>query len=335
MVRVKILSKFGNLERKTTPAFVERGGVLFIYDALCRDYDWLVVYDEMPSKGEFSMWEAEELACPREQTILITVEPPSIKLYPRCYTSQFGYVLTTHSPDELPHPGRMYGEGCLDWCAGIPYSEVFEMRDYPKDKTIATICSSKQQTHTLHAKRYALTKYLSERMPELDWYGWGVKKLDKKYEAQNDYRYSIAVENYVAPYHWTDKIADPLLSLCLTFYVGDPRLEEVFPAESFIRIPLDDPEEAHRIIRQSIDNGEYEKRLPAIREARRRLVEQYNMFNRVADLIQEHTAKSGQAAMPERPYLLRGRHRLRRNPLHLLTEGWEQLCYSFRASRQK
>ena len=334
MIRVKILSKFGNLENKT-PECVERGGVLFINDALCREYDWLVVYDEMPSKGQFSLWEAEELACPREQTILVTVEPPTIKLYPSCYTSQFGYVLTTHSKDELRHPSHVYGEGCLKWCAGISYEEAFRMPDYPKSKVIATVCSAKQQTHTLHSKRYELTRYLAERMPELDWYGWGVKKLDKKFEAQNDYRYSIAVENYVAPYHWTDKIADPLLSLCLTFYVGDPRLEEVFPAESFIRIPLDNHEEAYRIIRKAIDDNEYEKRLPAIREARRRLVEANNMFNRVAALIKQHKPRNEAAGCSSKPYVLKGRHRLRRNPINLLTEWWENLRYTLKSAARK
>lgn len=169
-------------------------------------------------------------------------------------------------------------------------------------------------------------RYLAERIPNLEWYGWGVKKLDKKFEAQNDYRYTIAIENYVAPYHWTDKISDPLLSLCLTFYVGDPRLEEVFPAESFIRIPLEDHEEAYRIIREAIDNNEYEKRLPLIKEARRRLIEKHNIYNRVAALIKEHNAQPVQA-LPKKPVLLKGRHRLRRNPLSLITEGWELLKY--------
>ena len=154
----------------------------------------------------------------------------------------------------------------------------------------------------MHQKRYNLIKYLADRLPELEWYGYGVKKLDKKYDAQNDYRYTIAIENYVAPYHWTDKISDPLLSLCLTFYVGDPRLEDVFPAESFIRIPLEDHEEAYRIIREAIDNKEYEKRLPVIREARRRLIEKYNIYNRVAELIKEHNNLPDQS-LPKKPFL--------------------------------
>lgn len=320
MTRIKVIQK----GQSDTPYTLERDGCLFIYDANCQEYDWLVVYDEIPRHGGTIHHETVELKCPREHTILVTAEPPSIKIYPRCYTSQFGHVLTTHTPKQLPHPQHHYGEGCLYWCAGIQPEEAFTMPDYPKSKTIATIISAKQQTHTLHSKRYALVKYLSERIPELDWFGWGVKKLEHKYDAQNDYRYTLAIENYVAPYHWTDKISDPLLSLCLTFYVGDPRLEEIFPAESFIRIPLEDHEEAYRIISEAIANNEYEKRLPAIREARCRLLERHNFYNRIAALVRENESLPTRP-MPAKPIYIKGRHTLRRNPFNLLIEAW-QLC---------
>ncbi len=322
MIRVKVISR----GIANPPYTLERGDCLFIYDHNCKDYDWLLVYDELPKNSGTIKNEVEKLSCPKEHTILVTQEPPTIKIYPKCYTSQFKYVLTTHTPQQLPHPNHTYGEGCLYWCANIPKEEVFSQPDYPKSKCISTICSAKQQTHTLHKKRYNLIKYLSGRIPEMEWYGRGVKELNKKYEAQNDYRYTIAIENYVAPYHWTDKISDPLLSLCLAFYVGDPRLEEIFPAESFIRIPLDDYEEAYRIIRNAIDNNEYEKRLPAIREARRRIVEQYNLYNQVARLIKENSTNKPET-FTAHTILLKGRHRLRRNPLNLIREGWELIKY--------
>lgn len=323
MVRVKFLIKKGRFLHGAVPHCAGLENVCFTDDPACREYDWLVVYDEMPAVVENGVSETEELACPRERTILVTGEPPSIKLYPKCYTSQFGYVLTTHTPADLPHPNHIYGEGCLRWCAGLSNEEAFAMLDYPKSRNLATICSAKQQTHTLHSRRYALIKYLADKIPDMDWYGYGVKHLEKKYTAQQEYRYSLAIENYVAPYHWTDKISDPLLNLCLTFYVGDPRLEEIFPAESFIRIPLEDHEAAYRIIRDAIANNEYEKRLPAIREARRRLIERYNIFRRVAELIEREQEKTSSVAMPARPYVLKGRHRLRRNIFNLIEEGWE------------
>ncbi len=302
---------------------IVRGDCIFRQDAHCTDYDWLVVYDDFPrgTTGTLSQ-ETEHLCCPPEQTILVTAEPPSVKVYPRCYTHQFGYLLTSIEPHILPHPNHRIGRGCLHWMANYPLEEVFSMPEYEKSKEISTVCSSKQQKHTLHHMRYSLVKYLAEHMEELDWYGHGVKWLDYKYDALSAYRYHVAIENYIAPWHWSDKISDPLLGLCLTFYAGDPRLGEVLPPESFIPIPIDDPPRALEIIREAMANHEFEKRLPAIREARRLVVEKYNFFNQIADLIHEHQATGKPTYIPHLSGgRLMGRHTLRHNPLHAISEG--------------
>lgn len=354
MVRIKY-STPGSYLDAPTPEF-ERGGCLFIQDPACRDYDWLVVYDSfLPGGKHGAFHERERLACPREHTILITAEPPSIRTYTHCFTRQFAYVLTTLQPQYLQHPGRRYGEGCLRWVADYPLNEIFAQypdgkgegniqgggisslfppADYVKSRELSTVCSAKQQTHTLHYKRYQLTRYLQEHMPEMDWYGFGVKPLKRKYEALTDYRYHLAIENYIADYHWTDKITDPILGLCLTFYAGDPRLGEILPPESFIPIPLEDHETACHIIRQAIRNNEYEKRLPAIREARRLIVEKYNLYNRVAELV--HEVEASESRKPEiTPFYIKGRHYLRLNPLNLLTESWEILRNKWQLNRDK
>lgn len=310
----------------------------FIQDASCREYDWLLVYDDMPRRNMGSVVkECEVLACAPEQTVFVTAEPPTIKIYPRVFTRQFGYVLTTHKACYLPHRNHRIGHGCLHWCAGYEREEALAMPDYPKSKVLSTVCSAKQQTHTMHRHRYNLTKFLSQRLEHFDWFGWGVKRLEKKYDALNDYRYHLAVENYIDDYHWTDKISDPILGLCLTFYAGDPKLGEVLPPESFIPVPIDKPEETLRIIQDAIRNNEYEKRLPAIREARRLIVTKYNMFNQVVDLIHEHRAAHGNAPAPAHPAELYGRHRLRRNPIWALWEGCQLLWHKlgFKLSRQK
>ncbi len=319
MKTVKLMMKGGG------PAWsMEWDGVLFVYDAACRHYDWALVYDELPRRTQGSIVaEREPLACPQQNTILVTCEPPSIKLYTRPYTSQFAYVLSTHLPRYLAHPRRVHAPGCLMWMADYPLAEARSLPEFEKTKLFSTVCSSKQQKHTLHNDRYHATRWLAEQMPELDWYGRGVRDLPKKYEALSPYKYHLAAENYIAPHHWTDKISDPLLGLCLTFYAGAPRLAAEFPAESLIPVPLADREATLAIIREAIANNEYEKRLPALREARRLLVQKYNLFSQVARLVTEETAARAAAGQPEPPPggCLCGRHRLRRNPLFLLEEG--------------
>ncbi len=315
---------------------VEKGGVLpshvvwedveFTADENCRDYDWAVVYEDFPRAKHFgsTVDEREPLACPKENTILVTCEPPTIKLYPRYYTRQFGYVLTTQLPRYLSHPRRVEAPGCLLWMAGYSVDEARAMPEYEKTQVLSTVCSIKRQKHTAHNDRFEATRYLAEHLPELDWYGRGVRTLAHKYDALSPYKYHLAAENYVASHHWTDKIADPLLGLCLTFYAGDPDLAEVFPEESFIPVPLGDPEATLAIMREAIRGNEYEKRLPALREARRLLVTKYNIFAQVSRLVHEveegRRAGTLPPASPAGEAALCGRHRLRRNPVNAVEE---------------
>ncbi len=326
-MKVKVISGWRRLETGGfLPSYQEWDGIVFTADADCRDYDWALVYDDFP-KGIYgsSINELEQLTCPQENTILVTCEPPTIKLYVRPYVKQFGYVISTQLPRYLVHPHRVHAPGSLLWCAQYPMDKALAMIEHDKTHLFSTVCSAKQQSHTMHGTRYEAVKYLAEHLPEMDWFGYGVRDLKLKYNALANYRYHLSAENYVGDYHWTDKISDPLLFGCLTFYAGDPRLAEVFPEESFIPIPLGDKEATLAIVREALKNNEYEKRLPAIREARRLLVQKYNMFAQVSKLIHEVTEERRAAGLPERGEgpngVLRGRHRLRRNPFYAIEEG--------------
>ena len=298
---------------------MELEGVTFLAQPDAREYDWLVVYDDMPRRDVGSIIrEKEELACPSDQTILITAEPPTIKLYPGCYTRQFGYVLTTHDEKYLPHRNRRICNGSMQWIVDYTAEQVFSLPNWEKSKLISTCCSTKQMKHTRHFERLKLTNYLSEHLPEMDWYGHGKRFIESKQTSLNSYKYHVAVENYIHPHHWSDKISDSILAQCLTFYAGDPKLTEVLPEGSFIPIPIDDPPQALEIIQRAIRNNEYEKRLPLIREAQRLIATRYNMFAQVLDIIRGHKASSTPVRRGKR-YLL-GRQRLRCNPVNALEE---------------
>ena len=206
--RIKVIRK----SMKASPDQTESllwGDCLFCTDAAMTDYDWVLVYDEFPRTPVGTIRnETEPLLCPPDQTILITVEPPSIKIYSRAYTSQFGTVLTTHSIRDLPHPGHTLGRGCLEWLYIKPMQEILDQKEFPKTKMLSTICSAKQHTHTMHKKRYDLTRYLADRLPELDWFGHGIREIENKTVAMDDYKYHLCVENHLEPHHWTEKLSD-------------------------------------------------------------------------------------------------------------------------------
>lgn len=330
-MRIKVLTSWEFGEGKPFPDRLEWNGVEFIMEPDCREYDWLVVYDELGREHE-----VEELACPPSHTILVTQEPPSIKVYNTVYTHQFQYVLTTQEPDILRHPNYRRGTGCLIWLNNRSIPENCECREFEKTELISAICSNKKHKHTEHFKRFSLIEHLQENIPGFVWCGWGFKPLPHKYEAMDAFKYHVAIENHIHPYHWSEKVSDAFLSLCLPFYAGDPQLERVLPADSFIRIPIDDPAEALRIIRAAIEADEYTKRLPAIREARRLIVERYNLWSQILEVVAEHERnRFGEPPEELVPGAkIKGRRKLRRNPINALRGAWYYMVTRMRLRRK-
>ena len=307
MIRIKALC--GLFGASTPPVRID-GKYEFVYDPACMDYDWLVVFDEMPAV-------CEVLRCPRERTILCTWEPVSIKSYSKAYTRQFGHLLTNRPPEVECHPHYHLGRGYFLWF----------VRDVPKlgtatDKpnVISAVCSAKQMKHTCHHDRFELVKALADEVRGFDWYGKGVKPLDRKEDALVPYKYHIAIENHVAPHHWTEKFADAILCECLPFYAGDPALGEIFPKECFIPIPIDDPDEAIRIVKTAIANGEYEKRREAILEAKRLILTKYNFWHQVIGVIESSAVPSSPSLVPPSSSLIYARKELRKRSLSAALE---------------
>lgn len=270
------------------------GNCRFSFDPADRDYDWLVVYEDLPALPEVPRNKRREsLACPAAHTMLTTSEPSSIKHYGNAYTNQFGCVLTSQESWALPHKDRIFSQAGLIWIYGVgadketSFNEMLEKPPAAKSRDIAMVFSPKRQRHTLHYQRFEFMRKLMTIMPEIDVYGRGARPLDDKAESLDAYRYHVAIENYIGPHHWTEKLADALLGLTLPFYCGCTNAADYFPPDSFIPIDMKDPEGAARIIRQAISNNEYEKRLPAIIEARRRVMFEHNLFAVVAREIQK------------------------------------------------
>lgn len=295
------------------------GNCRFSFDADDRDYDWLVVYEDLRTAnihGKRGLQEA--LACPPRHTLLVTSEPSSIKHYGNAYTRQFGCVLTSQEAWALPHPDRIFSQAGLIWIYGVGAERALSFEEMaahpPTDKTrdVSMVFSPKRQRHTLHHRRFSFMRSLMQTMPELDVYGRGARPLDDKAEALDAYRYHVAIENFLGPHHWTEKLSDAFLGLTLPFYCGCPNAADYFPPESFIPIDMRDPTGAARIIRQAIRNNEYEKRLPAIMEARRRVLFEHNLF---ALLSREIAKRHDPAARPVPGSVLYSRHALRKKSL--------------------
>ncbi len=61
------------------------GSCSFTFNPLEKDYDWLVIIDDIP---KITPNRVEQLLCPKENTILVTTEPTSITRYGRAFAKQ-------------------------------------------------------------------------------------------------------------------------------------------------------------------------------------------------------------------------------------------------------
>jgi hypothetical protein len=308
---VKIITKGSHLISDSpssvlNPSFPEKkpkwGSCRFVFGNE-QAYDWLVVYDDFVGKIH--------LNCPPQNTLLVTSEPSSIKTYESAYIQQFGYVLTGQEDWALKHPGKIHSQPALFWFYGVNNSQNLS---YDQTQKISTVTSAKRQKHTLHNKRYQFIEALHRRIPELDRFGKGIREINDKADALDPYKYHIAIENHRCDHWWTEKLSDAFLGLTLPFYYGAPNADEYFPPESFIEIDINDFEGSYQKICEAIKNKEYERRLPYIKEARRRVLEEYNFYATIAKIIQDKQLPGNPPSTSQNLWM-KSRKELRKNPI--------------------
>jgi hypothetical protein len=281
-MRIKFLSKVApaaEFARHVPPDYPHE----IIFDVHARQYDALVVYDDLPKEHS-----REELACPPEMTLHIATEPSAIKCYGPDFLAQFGTLVSSREAwATRGHPNVIHSQPGLRWFYGVAndgshmltYAELAALPAPSKTKSFSTVCSNKRMGHTLHKRRYDFTQAVKAELPELEIFGHGVRAVNDKAEALDTFKYHLAIENHLAPHHFTEKLTDSFLGFCLPFYVGAPNAGDYFPPESFIPLNIFEPEAAIETMRKAMNDGEYEKRLPAILEARRLVLEKYNLFH--------------------------------------------------------
>jgi hypothetical protein len=182
----------------------------------------------------------------------------------------------------------------LPWLVGRSFDQLVGPEFPQKESNLSVICSDKA-TIDGHRRRLAFVEQLLALTPAPR-FGRGFTPLADKWDGLAPYRYSVAVENSRHEHYWTEKIADCFLAGTVPNYWGDPAIRDYFPADAMIILETLDPVEAARIIRSEATVEAYERRLPALREARRLVLEDYNLFEVAYRLAK--TCVSGAGASP-------------------------------------
>lgn len=235
--------------------------------------------------------------------------------FARVYTN---YVPARDPKYRVSHPA-------LPWHVNRSFDDLIVSGVPSKKRTCSWIAGNPRDLPG-HMKRLSLLRILqSDGTLDVDFYGRAVRFIEDKWDGLAPYRYSIAVENTNWPDYWTEKIADCFLAWTVPIYHGCPNLEEYFPADSFIRIDVDRPREALEAVRRILREDDWARRGPAVEEARRRVLFEYQLFPHLAKLIRAEPPDGKGKVLQTVPAYRRSLRTKVRRPLYKIRKEYMRL----------
>lgn len=219
---------------------------------------------------------------------LFSQESP-VEMY-RWHTRSFPYFdkVFTFWPKSSEYCSNniIHSQTALPWHINKNYDELVSLsvgEQFKNDK-ISWITSN--ATHKPgHKLRMDFKTYLETNNVQFDLFGRGFTPIEDKFDGIFPYKYSLAIENYACNDYWTEKIADCFLSWTMPIYYGCTNITKYFPAESMILIDPSNPYEAIKKIESAIVGNLWERNLSAIKMARERILNDYQFFPTVSNLV--------------------------------------------------
>jgi hypothetical protein len=167
-----------------------------------------------------------------------------------------------------------------------------ELVDIKKASPISVFCSAQTLTAN-HAMRLRFVESLKSHFGStLAWFGNGINPLPEKWEGIAPYRYTIVLENQSTTNVWTEKISDAYLGLAYPIYWGAPNLGDYFDPSAFTTINIRDLAGSIATIERLIDSDVAERNHANLLESKRRVLDEYNFFGRLAATARELKAAS-------------------------------------------
>lgn len=259
------------------------GQVQFLFDVHCKDYDYLIVYDDLPPKF------AEQVEIGK--TIFVAPECQTIYLYNNQFLQQFGTVIGPNQKIQHPNfqfmqPGSLWflGVSQPSWLRSLGYADIQALN--PKKTKLASVICSNKTVNEGHIQRLKFVEQLQRNFgDEIDFFGQGFNEIEDKQEGMLPYQYHIALENTSMPEYWTEKLADAFLARCFPIYWGCTNIEKYFPKNSFATININHPKQAIHTIAQLFKSNQAQASQSAVAEARNLVLEKYNIFNMLEQQI--------------------------------------------------
>ena len=153
---------------------------------------------------------------------------------------------------------------------------------------------SGKYSDTGHIRRVDFVKYIEKHIPV---HVYGSNKWDYKdykgslpYHQKDDalfpYKYTFNAENHEIFNYFTEKIVDGILCECLVFYWGCPNIREILDPRAYVQLSLISFDKDLEIIKKAIDEDWHTQRLPYIREAKQKILNELQFFPKLEKCIE-------------------------------------------------
>jgi len=248
--------------------------------------------------------DGEQLPVAPGNVFRIVQEPPTEFFKPWHKNQPYSSKSFMCDPDNSGE-GYITSHPMVPWHINRDY-DFLSAVSVPDKKNILSWITSTKSILGGHKQRMGFLGDVSNKIPELDLIGTnihhisnpeerkknseeqhrlGFKIVEDKWAGLAPYKYSLAIENFSGPDYWTEKLADCFLAWTMPIYYGCTNLENYFPADSFVRIDINNPEEALEIINGTIHSNSWEKHLNAISEARKLALDEYQLFPSISRFL--------------------------------------------------
>ena len=183
----------------------------------------------------------------------------------------------------------------IEWHLSKTYTQLLtELIEKTKGDTLSTILSDKY-SDIGHIKRVDFVKYLESKKLDVHVYGgnkfnWmdykGVLPYHCKDNSLFPYKYSFNVENNFTNGYFTEKLIDGILAETLVFYCGCPNIRNYIDNRAYVWLELSNFEKDYQTIVNAIKGNLWEERLPFIKEAKKKILEEMSFFPRLEKILE-------------------------------------------------
>ena len=191
------------------------------------------------------------------------------------------------------------------WQLELSLNQIKHLNIENKLNKISSICSEKYFDEG-HIARIDFLKYIEKRqledednkdnIIELDIYnqnnnfnmrnyrGLVTPYIDKS-KGILPYKYYFMIENNYEENFITEKLWEPILCETLCFYYGCPNVTDYINKDAFVLLPIDDFEKSYQIIKQSIKEDLWSKRIEIIRQEKQKILNELGFFPVIKSII--------------------------------------------------